>query len=134
MTRKARVFLDREQVMAAMALRDAEKPMTNWRIAKAVGMYHGTVDMVLAHRDKYDPYDDDVAIERALKGDRDVYDALTPFEYRTFLWQVHERIQREPSDSFVGLDWWLRGLCNDLGTNVDTMQRLVAGAVARGLR
>lgn len=61
-----------------------EDGLNHTQIAKKTGCSLVQVRRWLADPDKYSPYIDDVAVERALGGDRKVFEALTDFERGAF--------------------------------------------------
>lgn len=70
----------RKKVLAAHGMREAG--LKTAAIAKALGIRPIAVERWFNQPETYDPYYDEVAVERALQGDAAVYDSLTIFEYR----------------------------------------------------
>jgi DNA invertase Pin-like site-specific DNA recombinase len=75
----------RETVLAAFEMNDAGVSVN--RIRRALSLGHGTVQRWLTEP-KMNPYLDEIAIERAVKGDMPVFDALTYFEREEVLQQI----------------------------------------------
>ena len=63
----------------------AQDGKSSREIAQALGIAHSTAARLLRSPEKYDPYLDEIAIARALGGERPVFDALTVFEWEAFL-------------------------------------------------
>ena len=95
------------------------------RIAIATGRARGSVATWLANSEQFDPHIDDIAVERALRGDRVVFGNLTMFERQAFLDQLVARLRREPRDTFhhnqSGEPWWLSVLSADLGMSSNVL-------------
>lgn len=64
----------------------AEKGLSGYRISKITGLSSDTVAKWLKYPNKFSPHLDEVALERALNGDRRVFDSLSNYERRVF-WQ-----------------------------------------------
>jgi hypothetical protein len=62
-------------------------------IGRAVGVHDSSAWDYCNHPEKWDPYIDEIAVSRALNGDRDVYDALTIWEEAEFVRRFRD--QRE---------------------------------------
>jgi hypothetical protein len=63
----------------------AEAGLGHRKIAAKLGVSTGAVGHYLRNPARFDPYLDEVAIARALGGDRPVYDNLTHWEWKAFL-------------------------------------------------
>jgi len=61
-----------------------ESGMNNSQVAKATGTTREQVRRWWSFPEKYSPYLDEIAIERAINGDRKVFEALTDFERHEF--------------------------------------------------
>lgn len=100
-----------------------------YRIAQIVGSTRGTVVKWLKHPEKFSPYIDEVAMERALNGDRLVFENLSLVERREF-WQraatLSEKSFKENlSDPDTGRDRnpWAAAIAADLGLNLMNFNR-----------
>lgn len=89
----------------------------------------------------YDPYDDQVAVERALGGDRTVLPQLTYFERDTVRRLLVQRYRSEPYDPAVhnstdAQDWsrprhWLVTLAADWGVTSRRLSAMVVKIIER---
>lgn len=70
-------------------------------IARRLKLPKGTVGGWLGHPDRFDPYLDEIALERALKGERPVFMALTMYEVDEFYDRVEARLRVEPYDNRI---------------------------------
>lgn len=111
--------LNREQIAEARDMRD--NGATYHEIGARFRRSYDAV-RVWVTDSELDPVDDEVAITRALSGDRAVFEALTVFERGTFAERVSARLEREPFDRRVNnhrvddnTPWWLGDLSRDLG-------------------
>jgi hypothetical protein len=89
----------RELVLAAYELR--EEGYSNAVIGRTLGVDRRVVGHWFNEPEKFDPYFDEVALERALAGERKVFDALTIYEADEFYRRVEERFEREPYDNKI---------------------------------
>lgn len=106
------------------------------RIAALVGRPENTVYAWIYHPERYDPYIDQVAVERALSGDRKVFDNLTLYEADEFYDRLEARMAIEPYDRRLHhktrgttgnpgtrSPHWLHDLAELLGLPVDRLRR-----------
>lgn len=108
-------------------------------VGRRIGVSRNRVVNWLKHPSRWDPVDDRVAIERALAGDRGVYNALTVFERETFFTKIRDRIRSEPynidlhtPNGGYGEDpgtYWLHVLEEDLGLHRGTLRALAGRRV-----
>lgn len=104
-------------------------------IARTVKRYHTTVAVWLNHPERFDPYLDEVAIARAMAGDREVYEHLTMYEEDEFLNRLEARVEAEPYDPKIHVSgdnpglrrevYWLSDLSYQLGLHKDTLPNLL---------
>lgn len=105
-------------------------------IADAVGRRERTIWFWLSNPHRYDPYFDEVALERAMNGERKVYDRLTVFEMEEFYNRLEARMQVEPYDNKIhhpefgttGMagtrsSYWLHDLVRRLGFEPEVVMR-----------
>ena len=98
---------------------------TTWReIDRAVRMTQNRINYISRNPEIWDTVDDEVAIERALGGDRTVLPNLTLYERDRVRQALAERLGREPCEpSFRGnkpihsSDHWLSMLADQWGVN-----------------
>lgn len=87
-------YTPREKVLAAFEMRD--EGLSFNRIRRTLGVGNGTVERWFAYPEM-NPYLDSVAIDRAVRGDIKVYDALTVFERE----RVHGLLNEEWAKAVV---------------------------------
>lgn len=107
-------------------------------IAAAVGRSEKRVRYWLHNPQRYDPYFDEIALERVMNGDRSVYENLTVFEMDEFYNRLEARVQAEPFDSKLHhrefgtapnsqagtrKTYWLHDLTRSLGLNSESVRR-----------
>jgi len=76
---------DRDAAFAVFDLAAEHPEWSYMKISKETGVPYSTARSFLLCPERYDPYFDEVALERALKGDKEVFENLTIYEMREFM-------------------------------------------------
>lgn len=112
-----RALPSREQVAHGFRLLD--RGVSQSRVSRDTGLSINRVLAMTRLPDLYDPVDDEVAIERALAGDRSVLPSLTCFERMRVTAHLVARYEADPPDPAVngryGEVHWLSELLRDWG-------------------
>lgn len=128
---------DREQMRRIYDLRAAG--YTASMISATVGRPVGTINWYLSRPDRFDPYLDEVALKRALAGERKVFEHLTVFELDEFYRRIERRLEVEPYDDKIHASEF--GTKKSRGTrstfwlhDLEQLLGLSRGRMARALR
>ena len=107
-----------------LAQRMLKHGATRNAVNKATGITYNRIGYIIDQPALWDTVDDEVAIERALGGDRSVLPYLTLYERDVVRCRLAERLEREPYEpSFQGnkpihsSDHWLSILADQWGVN-----------------
>lgn len=86
------------------------------------GISDSTIKNWLSHPTRFDPYIDEIAVRRALIGDKGAYQALTVWEKDEFMDRLIEERKQTGKDSW---EWQLRfdELHKQLGIKTDALKR-----------
>lgn len=128
-------FPARETVMAAYEMREQGALVQD--IANALGENRKTVNTWLAHPERYDPFIDEVALERSMAGDEKVYFHLTIYEREEFFKRVVARMEKDPYDPKIHrtpgtynvgtrIPYWGHELADSLHIHRDQFARTLA--------
>jgi AcrR family transcriptional regulator len=100
------------------------------QIAKQLGLGRASVYRYLGDREYWDPHLDEVAIARAMGGDRPVFDNLTHFE-----WQAFGRRMAEVESLLPEADWddYMRSLTRRLEPDDDAARGALRHRIRRAM-
>lgn len=108
--------------LVARTLRLLARGDSKESIVRRTGLSTNRVLAISRLPERYDPIDDQVAIDRALAGDRTVMPGLSFYERQTIMQSIEDRFVAEPFDralnnwrSEKGEPHWLTALMNDWG-------------------
>jgi hypothetical protein len=99
--------------------------LSHYQIAKATGVHTNTVKRWLGNPAKYDPFLDDIALDRAFAGERSVYEALT-------IWEQQELVARlgRHRDRVSDHDW--QAFIPEFANSVGVASEALVSRINRG--
>jgi hypothetical protein len=103
--------------------------MSPTAIGTRVGLGHEQVQRIRDYAWKYDPYVDEVAVERALGGDRSVLPRLTIRERAELRLRMVEHYIAEPHEP--GSVHWLSTLASSWGTSFERLRDMISQRASR---